>query len=127
MNAPLIAPLPAALPERPNRPDAVDRPSWSAAVASEPFAALLATKVRCIAPLLTVSFVFIVAMTLLAGYAKEFMAQKVLGSFNVGYLMIVLTYLLCWVVSLIYVYTANRKFDSQAVIAIAALKPGRLT
>jgi uncharacterized membrane protein (DUF485 family) len=99
--------------------------AWHSAVDSDAFSELLATKVRCVAPLLGFSFVFIVAMTLLAGYAKGFMGQKVIGSFNVGYLLVLLTYVMCWVVSVLYVRKANREFDVQATASIEALKQRR--
>jgi uncharacterized membrane protein (DUF485 family) len=113
---------PSSPPLKPaHQADATSR-YWNDAVSSDAFAALTATKVRCIAPLLLLSFGFIIGMTLLAGYAKDFMAQKVFGAFNVGYLMILLTYLLCWLLSVIYVRTANRVFEVQSAEAIAALK-----
>jgi len=87
-------------------------------VENDPFSALLATKARCVGPLLGFSFVFIIATTLMAGYAKDFMGIKVLGSFNLGYLLVLLTYVVCWVVSVLYVRTANRSFDKQASACI---------
>ncbi|WP_291216386.1 DUF485 domain-containing protein [Hydrogenophaga sp.] len=104
-----------------------DRQKWVDAMASPSFKELLALKTRCIAPLLISSFALIVAMTLLAGFAKDFMAQKVVGAFNVGYLLVLLTYLLCWGVSLIYVRSANQRFDAQAQAAIEAIEVRRLS
>jgi uncharacterized membrane protein (DUF485 family) len=85
-------------------------PIWDATVESDSFAALMTTKMRCVAPLLGFSFFFIVTTTLLAGYAKDFMGHKVLGSLNVGYLLVLLTYVVCWVVSLLYCWR-RPKFD----------------
>lgn len=99
-------------------PRSAEQKFWDEAVRSTPFTKLLALKARCVGPLLAASFVFIVAMTLLAGYAKPFLAQKVAGAFNLGYLLILLTYVLCWAVSLIYVAAANRRFDAQAAAAV---------
>lgn len=95
-----------------------DQKFWDAAVRSPSFTKLLALKARCVGPLLAASFVFIIGVTLLAGYAKPFLAQKVAGAFNLGYLLILLTYVLCWTVALIYVATANRRFDPQAAVAV---------
>lgn len=97
---------------------------WDAAIASASFSKLLQTKTRLVKPLLLTSFGFIIATMLLAGYARGFMAQKVIGAFNVGYLLILAVYLICWAVAVIYVRTANAKFDRQSAGAIAAL-PGR--
>lgn len=94
-----------------------DQEFWEAAVRSPSFTKLLALKAQCVWPLLAASFTYMVAVTLLAGYAKPFMAQKVAGAFNVGYLLILLAYVWCWAVALIYVATANRRFDSQAAMA----------
>jgi uncharacterized membrane protein (DUF485 family) len=126
MGTPLTVSLsspPGALAPHPSAEDEHRR--WGEAMASRPFAELLASKRRCIRPLLVVSFAFIIAMTLMAGFAKDFMGQKVIGAFNVGYLLVLLTYLLCWAASLIYVRTANRRFDAQARLAIAAFESRR--
>ena len=94
---------------------------WDAAIASASFTELLQTKTRLVKPLLLTSFAFIITTMLLAGYAKGFMAQKVIGAFNMGYLLVLAIYLLCWAVAVIYVRTANAKFDVQSSTAIAAL------
>lgn len=98
---------------------------WDAATASASFTELLQTKTRLVKPLLLASFAFIITTMLLAGYAKGFMAQKVLGAFNMGYLLVFATYLLCWGVAIIYVRSANATFDSQSAAAIAALQARR--
>ena len=84
----------------------------------------MATKARLVWPLLGGSLAFVVVMTLLAGYGRPFMAIKVVGAFNVGYLMILMTYLLCWVVAVIYVLVANKQFELQSRQAIADLNIG---
>ena len=121
MSAPMPTPSSSVPVVKSDQEAEEDSRYWSAAVASAQFSTLLATKIRCIAPLLATSFAFLVTLTLLAGYAKGFMGQKVVGAFNVGYLMILLTYLLCWAVSVIYVRAANRSFDAQSAQAITAL------
>ncbi len=112
----------AAIEGRPgaSAPDADGR-YWDAAMASASFSELLQTKTRLVKPLLLASFGFIVVTMLLAGYARGFMAQKVIGAFNMGYLLVLAIYLLCWAVAVIYVRTANAKFDWQSAAAIAAL------
>jgi len=101
-----------------------DSGTWAAAVASPSFRRLMTTKARLVWPLLGASLAFVVAMTLLAGYDRPFMAIKVVGAFNVGYLMILMTYLLCWVVAVIYVLVANKQFELQSRQAIADLNIG---
>lgn len=97
---------------------------WDAAVETQAFRQLIAMKVRVVGLLLAVSFAFILGTSLLAGYAKPLMATKLLGSVNVGYLLVFLTYLLCWIVSLAYVRIANGRFDAQARAACACVSRG---
>jgi uncharacterized membrane protein (DUF485 family) len=112
-----------AVPSAQGRDD--DARYWDAAIASASFTELLQTKTRLVKPLLLASFAFIITTMLLAGYAKGFMAQKVIGAFNMGYLLVFATYLLCWGVAIIYVRSANAKFDTQSAAAIVALQARR--
>jgi uncharacterized membrane protein (DUF485 family) len=93
--------------------------------ASDVYKRQLQTKTRLVKPLLLASFAFIVTTMLLAGYARGFMAQKVTGAFNMGYLLVFAIYLVCWGVAILYVRTANAKFDTQSAAAIAALQARR--
>jgi uncharacterized membrane protein (DUF485 family) len=110
-----------------DRSAATLRPSpglWEQAVATRAFRQLMAMKLRGVGVLLVASFGFIVGMALLAGYARPLMATKVFGPVNVGYLLVFLTYLLCWVVSVVYVHIANAYFDPQARAASACVSRG---
>lgn len=121
-----ILPLNTASPMPLPQPTADDDGRyWNDAVASTTFKQLLHTKRRLVAPLLIASFAFIVATMLLAGYAKPLLALKVSGAFNLGYLLVLLTYLICWAVAVIYVRSANARFDAQADAAIRALPARR--
>jgi uncharacterized membrane protein (DUF485 family) len=104
--------------------DASDHGFWEEAMQTRAFRELIALKVRSVGPLLVASFGFVVAMSLLAGYAKPFMAAKLFGAVNVGYFLVFLTYLVCWAVSLAYVRVANGRFDAQARAACAVVSRG---
>jgi len=62
-----------------------------------------------------------VGLTILAGFAKQVLALKVAGSFNLGFLLIAGNYILSWSLALIYVCIANYIFDPavQRIIAEA--------
>lgn len=104
--------------------DSLPAQQWHDAVTSPGFRSLIAAKRRLVGPLLGFSLVFILGMTLLAGYGRPLMAVKVVGAFNVGYLLILLTYVLCWVVAVIYVNVANENFDRLAGEAAAEAAGG---
>lgn len=105
-------------------PSARAAPGWTEAVSTPAFYRLIAAKRRIVGPLMGISLTYIIGMTLLAGYGKPLLAIKVWGAFNVGYLMILLTYLLCWVVSVIYVTVANETFEALASEVIDGASKG---
>lgn len=72
---------------------------------------LIAAKVRFVAPLIAIYLVGYIGLTVLAGFAKELMAVRVVGAVNVGFVLIALNYLMAWVLALIYVRRANNVFD----------------
>lgn len=82
------------------------------------FRSLIQAKQRIIGTLLAVTLGFFIGMTLLAGYAKELMTTKLVGSFNVGYSLILAAYVICWAGALLYVRAANGKFDEQTTLVI---------
>ncbi len=111
-------------PHAPPLSDISSADTWDRALETPQFKTLMSMKLRCVLPLLGGSFAYLIAMTLLAGYAPAFMAQKIVGSFNMGYLLVLLTYLMCWMVSVRYVLTANRDFDTQADAVTRSLGAG---
>ncbi|WP_181298413.1 DUF485 domain-containing protein [Pseudomonas sp. Q2-TVG4-2] len=82
------------------------------------FQNLIQTKKRIIGPLLFVTLGFFTVMTLLAGYAKEFMTIKLVGPLNVGFSLILLAYFICWAGALLYVRAANGPFDAKTKLVI---------
>lgn len=95
---------------------------WRDAVKLPAFRELIAAKKKLLVPMVLMYFGLFMGVTLLAGYAKEFMAQKVNGAFNVAYLLVLGCYFMCWVMGLLYVKVANRDFDALALRAVKELK-----
>lgn len=92
---------------------------------SDHFRSLMQAKKLVIGALLVVTLGYFIGMTLLAGYAKPFMAIKLVGSFTVGYGMVLATYVICWAGALIYVRVANGMFDEKTRRAIEAQRARR--
>jgi uncharacterized membrane protein (DUF485 family) len=82
------------------------------------FQNLMRAKKRTIGPLLIATLGFFTVMTLLAGYAKDFMTIKLIGSMNVGFSLILLAYVICWAGALLYVRAANGPFDAKTKLVI---------
>ena len=97
---------------------------WAHAVALPGFMGLIAVKRRMIAPLLLLPLTYFLGTMLLAGYSRPLMGTKVVGSLNLGYVLIIITYLMCWVVALLYARIADSRFDPQAAQAISEFERG---
>lgn len=82
-------------------------------------AKLVAVKARFLAPMIVLCAVGYIGVTILAGFAKGFMALKVVGSLNVGFVLIGLNYVLAWGLALAYVRIANTVFDPMVERAVA--------
>ncbi len=94
---------------------------WAEAARHPSFRDLISAKVRFLVPMIALYLGLYLGMTLLAGLAPDFMARRVIGPVNVGYLMIFATYLMAWIVALVYIRVANRSFDPKADRAVTDL------
>lgn len=88
-------------------------------------AALVARKLRFIGILTVIYMISFIGLTVLAGFARPFMAMKVLGAVNVGFVLIAANYVLAWAIALVYVRAANRTFDPLVIRVVAALRMAR--
>ena len=82
---------------------------------------LIAEKLKYLAPMTIIFMVGYIGLTVLAGFAKDLMGTKIIGSFNVGFLLIALNYLLSWVLAIVYGRIAADKFDPLAARAAAEI------
>ena len=81
---------------------------------------LVAEKLKVLVPMTAVFMVSYIGLTALAGFAKSFAGMKVVGSLNLGFLLIAANYLLSWALALIYGRVAATRFDPLAQKAAAA-------
>ena len=109
----------AALPGAASLDPDVD---WGAMVREPAFRELMAMKARFVVPITVVALAFYLTVNVLAGVARDFMSQSVLGAFNVGYALIGALYVMSWIIAILYVRIANGKFDSKAADAVASLE-----
>jgi uncharacterized membrane protein (DUF485 family) len=58
-----------------------------------------------------------IGLTVLAGFAKNLMGTKVIGSVNLGFVLIAFNYLLSWVLAIVYGRIAAGRFDPLAARA----------
>jgi uncharacterized membrane protein (DUF485 family) len=78
---------------------------------------LIAEKLRYLVPMTVIFMVGYIGLTILAGFAKDLMGTKVIGSVNLGFVLIASNYLLSWVLAIVYGRVAAGKFDPLATRA----------
>jgi uncharacterized membrane protein (DUF485 family) len=81
---------------------------------SPEFAALRSRFRRFVFPMSALFLVWYLGYVLLASYAREFMATKVVGEFNVGLVIGLLQFVSTFVITGLYVRYADRNLDPTA-------------
>jgi uncharacterized membrane protein (DUF485 family) len=79
---------------------------------------LIAEKLRYLVPMTIIFMVGYVGLTALAGFARDLMGSKVVGSLNLGFVLIAFNYLLSWALAIVYGRVAADKFDPLAAKAV---------
>jgi len=78
---------------------------------------LIAEKLKYLVPMTVIFMVSYIGLTILAGFARGLMGTKVIGSVNLGFVLIAFNYLLSWGLAIIYGRIAADKFDPLAARA----------
>jgi len=78
---------------------------------------LIAEKLSYLVPMTIIFMVSYIGLTVLAGFARDLMGTKVIGSLNIGFTLIAFNYLLSWVLAIVYGHIAADKFDPLAARA----------
>jgi uncharacterized membrane protein (DUF485 family) len=85
---------------------------------------LIAEKLKYLVPMTIIFMVGYIGLTVLAGFARDLMAVKVIGSVNLGFVLIALNYVLSWVLAIVYGRVASSVFDPLAATAAAQIRAG---
>jgi uncharacterized membrane protein (DUF485 family) len=82
---------------------------------------LIAEKLRYLVPMTIIFMVGYIGLTILAGFARDLMGMRVVGSVNLGFALIALNYVLSWVLAIVYGRLAASKFDPLAAKAASEI------
>ena len=82
---------------------------------------LIDRKLQYLVPMTAIFMVSYIGLTILAAFAKDMIGTKVVGSVNLGFVLIVFNYLLSWVLAIVYGRVAAEKFDPLAAKAAAEI------
>jgi uncharacterized membrane protein (DUF485 family) len=75
---------------------------------------LISEKLKFLVPMTIIFMVGYIGLTVLAGFSKGLLGTKIIGSLNLGFVLIGLNYVLSWVLAMIYARVANTTFDPLA-------------
>ena len=101
---------------------ASNRTSLEAAHAS--VRALIGEKLKYLVPMTVLFMTCYVGVTALAGFARGLVGMKVVGSVNLGFVLIALNYLLSWLLAILYGHIAQSRFDPLAARAVLDASEG---
>jgi uncharacterized membrane protein (DUF485 family) len=113
-------------PDRVSGPDHHPEIDWIAAERSPEFRALINGRRRFVLPATIFFLVWYFGFIILAGYAEDFMGEKVVKDLTVGYVLALTQFIMVWGLAGWYLRKANREFDPLAARAARrALEAGR--
>ncbi len=94
---------------------------WEAIERSDEFQELVQRKRRYVLPRVAFFLIWYLAFVLLAGYAEDFMGERVYEGLTVGYVLALSQFVMVWFLAASYVRKADRDFDplEEKVIALA--------
>jgi uncharacterized membrane protein (DUF485 family) len=99
---------------------------WDAAANSPEFRELVHKRRSFVVPVLAFVFVWYFGFIALAGYAPDFMGERLIDGFTVGYLLALSQFVMTWVLGWLYLRKSDRVFDPLAKRAAErALERGR--
>ena len=78
---------------------------------------LIAEKLKYLVPMTIIFMVSYIGLTILAGFARDLLGTRVIGSVNLGFVLIAANYLLSWALAIAYGRIAAEKFDPLAARA----------
>lgn len=85
---------------------------------------LVDEKVRYLVPMTIMYMTCYIGLTVLAAFAKDFLGTKVVGSVNLGFVLIAFNYVLSWGLAIAYASIARNKFDPLAARVAAVFRAG---
>jgi uncharacterized membrane protein (DUF485 family) len=90
------------------------RVDWDAAANSPEFKELVQKRRSFVVPVLVFVFVWYFGFIALAGYAPDFMGERLIDGFTVGYALALSQFVMTWFLGWLYLRKSDRVFDPLA-------------
>jgi uncharacterized membrane protein (DUF485 family) len=88
--------------------------NWDAAAQSPEFQDLLRKRRSFVVPALAFVFIWYFGFIALAGYAPDFMGERLIEGFTVGYALALSQFVMTWFLGWLYLRKSDRDFDPLA-------------
>lgn len=98
---------------------------WIDGTNTAEFKALVDAKQRVIVPMMVISIVGYLGLSILAGFARNLLGIKVLGAVNLGFLLIAGNYLMSWLLGIVYARVSADRHDPLVKLVIDRTATGR--
>ena len=87
---------------------------WDAASRTQEFRELVQKRRSFVVPVLAFVFIWYFGFIALAGYAPDFMGERLIDGFTVGYALALTQFLMTWFLGWLYLRRSDRVFDPLA-------------
>ena len=87
---------------------------WERAEHSPEFQELVKKRRNFVVPATIFFLAWFLGFILLAGYARDFMGEKITGGLTVGYVLALTQFVMTWTLGAMYLRRADREFDPLA-------------
>jgi uncharacterized membrane protein (DUF485 family) len=94
-------------------------------IRSAEFKTLVDTKQRAILPMMVIYIVGYLGLSILAGFGRDLLGIKVLGSINLGFVLVAGNYLMSWLLGVVYARISAHRHDPLVKIVIDRASTGR--
>jgi uncharacterized membrane protein (DUF485 family) len=92
--------------------------AWIDSVQSAEFKTLIDTKRRSIVPMIAVYVVGYMGLSVLAGFGRGILGTKVLGSVNLGFVLIAGNYVMSWALAIVYARISANRHDPLVNVVV---------
>ena len=101
------------------------RDAWIRGLDSAEFKTLVDAKQRAIVPMMVIYIVGYLGLSILAGFGRDLLGIKVLGSVNLGFVLIAGNYLMSWLLGVAYARISAQQHDPLVKPVIDRVSTGR--
>lgn len=99
--------------------------AWIGGVRSAEFRTLIDAKRRAIMPMVVIYVVGYMGLSMLAGFGHGILGMKVLGSVNLGFVLIACNYVMSWVLAVVYARVSANSLDPLVKIVVDKARASR--